>query len=53
MCSHCGYICGTDKRHAKLELGTRKWTCPVCHTKHVRDVNAAINILTKGLAQIV
>lgn len=51
-CSVCGYICGSDERHDKLTLQERKWTCPVCHTKHVRDVNAAINILDKGLAQI-
>lgn len=51
-CSVCGYLCGSDERHAKLTLRERKWTCPVCKTKHVRDVNAAINILDKGLAQI-
>lgn len=51
-CSVCGYLCGSDERQGKLTLQERKWTCPVCHTKHVRDVNAAINILNKGLAQI-
>ena len=51
-CSVCGYLCGSDERQSKLTLRERKWTCPVCHTKHVRDVNAAINILNKGLAQI-
>ena len=51
-CSVCGYLCGSDERQSKLTLRERKWTCPVCHTKHVRDVNAAINILNKGLEQI-
>ena len=51
-CSVCGYICGSDERHAKLTLRERKWTCPACNTEHVRDVNASINILHKGIAQL-
>lgn len=48
-CHHCGFImgqAGTDK----LTLADRFWTCPQCGTDHVRDWNAARNILTKGLA---
>ena len=33
----------------ELSLCTRKWECPICHTLHDRDKNAAINIKTEGL----
>lgn len=46
-CSHCGHVM-TGKR--KLTLADREWTCPSCETFHVRDHNAAKNILAKGLA---
>ena len=36
------HICGYKK--TDLTLSTRHWTCPVCHTEHNRDVNAAINL---------
>lgn len=51
-CANCGYVCGSDDRHAKLTLKDRQWFCPYCNKKHIRDVNAAINILNKGLAQL-
>ena len=43
-CSACGHLL------TALSLGTRHWTCPVCGTRHDRDVNAAKNILAAGLA---
>ena len=42
-------VCGCRK---KLELKDREWTCPDCGTHHDRDVNAAKNILAKGLAML-
>ena len=39
-------VCGCRK---KLELKDREWTCPECGEHHDRDVNAAKNILAKGL----
>ncbi|WP_020090409.1 RNA-guided endonuclease InsQ/TnpB family protein [Levilactobacillus parabrevis] len=48
-CSHCGHIM-TGKN--KLTLADRKWTCPNCGIFHVRDHNAAKNILAKGLATL-
>ncbi len=45
-CSVCGYLL------ASISLGTRRWTCPGCGTRHDRDVNAAKNILVAaGLAE--
>lgn len=43
-CSSCGYLLN------KLPLSVRKWTCPQdsCRTTHLRDVNAAKNILAVG-----
>ncbi|MGP4115963.1 RNA-guided endonuclease InsQ/TnpB family protein [Levilactobacillus zymae] len=48
-CSHCQFVMGTEGTH-KLTLKDRDWTCPRCQTRHVRDWNAAKNILAKGLA---
>ncbi|MFZ2743597.1 MAG: transposase, partial [Trichococcus flocculiformis] len=45
-CSHCGENTG------KKPLRIRTFACPHCHTTGIdRDVNAAINILNKALAQ--
>ncbi len=43
-CSSCGYTLPS------LAMHTRHWTCPECHTKLDRDVNAALNIKAAGLA---
>ncbi|WP_235805919.1 RNA-guided endonuclease InsQ/TnpB family protein, partial [Levilactobacillus koreensis] len=47
-CSDCGHVMAGKN---KLTLA-RKWTCPNCGVFHVRDHNAAKNILAKGLATL-
>lgn len=42
-CHNCGYI------NQNLSLKDRTWECPQCGTVLDRDVNAAKNILTRGL----
>ncbi|MCF0229621.1 MAG: transposase [Parasporobacterium sp.] len=44
ICHCCGY-----KNTAVKDLSIRTWECPVCRTRHDRDLNASINILNKGL----
>ena len=50
-CHDCGFIMGSGNTE-KLTLKDREWTCPACKAHHIRDVNAAKNILSKGLKQL-
>ena len=43
-CSTCGFTV------SKMPISIREWTCPECNSIHDRDINAARNILTAGLA---
>ena len=45
-CYDCWHIM---KGEEKLTLKDREWVCLVCGSYHIRDINAAINILNKGL----
>ena len=42
-CNTCGY------KNKNITLKTRQWTCPICKTKHHRDINAAKNILNESI----
>ncbi len=45
-CSECGFVLPKEER---LELSDREWTCPKCKSHHLRDHNAAKNILFRGM----
>jgi putative transposase len=47
LCSECGY------KDSKLSLSDREWECPACETRHLRDLNAALNLKAVGLKQLV
>jgi putative transposase len=40
-CHICGFV------NPKVKVGINRWKCPVCSTEHDRDINAALNILSK------
>ena len=42
-CSKCQFVVDS------LPLNKREWACPKCNKYHDRDINAALNILDKGL----
>lgn len=43
LCHVCHY------KYKDLTLKIREWECPICHTKHDRDVNAKINLMNEGI----
>ncbi|MFW9874145.1 MAG: zinc ribbon domain-containing protein [Candidatus Thorarchaeota archaeon] len=46
MCSMCGYV------NNQLRLDVRKWVCPKCNIDYDRDINASINIRSKGIENL-
>jgi putative transposase len=43
VCSNCGHRTGP---RGLRQLGVRTWQCRDCETRHDRDLNAAVNMLT-------
>jgi putative transposase len=50
-CSCCGVIPASSPK-GRAGLRIREWTCCNCGSVHDRDVNAAKNILARGLARL-
>ena len=50
-CSVCGVL-PPERPQGEADLGIREWTCSSCGAEHDRDVNAARNILARGLARL-
>ena len=50
-CSCCGTIPASSPK-GRAGLRIREWTCSDCGAVHDRDVNAAKNILARGLARL-
>lgn len=48
-CSHCGALTGPQ---GMAGLSVRSWVCSACGATHDRDVNAARNILARGLLEL-
>lgn len=48
-CSCCGYVL---RGKSMLPLSVREWTCPECGAHHLRDQNAARNILAKAVTML-
>ena len=46
-CSCCGVKPNSSPK-GRAGLGIREWTCSECGAEHLRDVNAAKNILAAG-----
>ena len=46
-CAACGLVMDCEVSYKKA-----RWTCPKCGAIHNREINAAKNIKTAGLAQI-
>ena len=40
-CHVCGYV------NPAIKVGINYWKCPICGENHDRDINAALNILSK------
>lgn len=43
LCHDCGH------KYKGLRLSEREWTCENCHSRHDRDVNAALNIRDEAI----
>ena len=47
MCHVCGF-----QNIVVKDLAVRSWVCPNCGANHDRDINAAMNILNKGIEML-